>query len=136
MTCSTMMMVMPRSRSERMSSMPSAQFGRIETREPLVEQQQVRIEGERTGQFQPLLVDVGEAVRRYAAPPGKADVARAGSQAAASALPHTRLRRGMREPTITFSTTVMDGRTRTSWKVRATPRGGDAVGARPADRAP
>ena len=126
-TCSTMTMVMPLSRSERISAMPSRKLGRIEAGEPFVEQQQVRLERERARELEPLLVDVGELRRRRGRPCRRGRRARAApARRPRASRAGQRRARETRSPAITFSSTVMDSSTRTSWNVRASAEPRDA----------
>ena len=78
-TCSTITMVRPASRSERDQRDALAELGRIEAGEPLVEQQHSGRERQGARQLEALLVDVGELRRgdvRLAAEARRARAAR------------------------------------------------------------
>ena len=97
------------------------QFGRIEPGEPFVEQQQPRLQRQRARELEPLAVDIGEVGRRPLVLSAKTDALQQQVD------PRLRLaadRCGFwkARPALMFSRQFMPSRTRTSWKVRASPR--------------
>ena len=132
---------MPRSRIWRISVHQVGRLARVHPGGRLVEQQELRVGGQRAGDLEPALVAVGEVLGQFVVLAGEPDereqlAAFAASRSSRGAPSRARERvppcRVM--PTRTFSSTVMAWNRRMFWNVRAMPTGAMTSGVRRARR--
>ena len=141
MSCSTRRTVTPRSRIRADELRELRRLAHVEAGGRLVEEEELRLGGERARQLDRALLAVGEArrprgrraratprnVERVAGARARSRAPRARSRAGGASRRRTRPGSARGAPTITFSSAVICANSRICWKVRETPSAAIAV---------